>query len=145
MKNKKSFTLIELLVVIAIIGMFAALMFPNFLQILAKSRDMRRKSDLRAIQKAFELYKQSQSTPVYPPNTFAFSGTFSDANGVYMQTVPQDPQGVGKTYSYSRNAGDFGKYTLCACLENANDPDGVATCTGAPACASGKYYNLNEP
>lgn len=149
MKTKKSFTLIELLVVIAVLAGFVALLVPNFMQIRIKSRDVRRKSDLRAIQKALELYKLNQATPVYPASLTVCT-PLSDANGTYLQTVPQDPLsqcGVSAvSYYYARNAGDFAKYTLCACLENGNDTEQQApvTCASAPLC-SGKYYKLTEP
>lgn len=148
MKNRKSFTLIELLVVIAILAGFMALLVPNFMQIRIKSRDMRRKSDLRAIQKALEMYKQSQSTPTYPTSLTAC--TSLSANGVdYMKVIPQDPlaqcPGVTSPYSYLP-AADFGSYTLSACLENPNDPEKAISCPGAPfACLSGTCYQLTEP
>lgn len=152
MKNKRSFTLIELLVVIAVLAGLMALLVPNFMQVRIKSRDMRRKSDLRSIQKALELYKLNQVMPTLPvyPAMLSFNGTLSDNNGIYMQVVPQDPLGVSRTYYYVRAASDSLKYTLCACLENKNDSDGGACTTsggvvaGAPACSE-TYYKLNEP
>ena len=151
MENKRAFTLIELLVVIAVMAGLMALLVPNFMQVRVKSRDMRRKSDLAAIQKALELYKLNQSPPSYPTSAAVVACTsLSDANGVYMATIPQDPlsQCVAPvSYYYSRNAVDSTKYTLCACLENPNDTDQKApvTCAGATACSGGKYYKLNEP
>lgn len=149
MKNKKAFTLIELLVVISVLAGFMAMLVPNYMLARSKSRDTRRKSDMRSIQKALELYKLNQ-TPAAYPSTLTFSGSLSDANGVYMQKIPQDPQG---SYFYARNTDDAGKYTLCACLENASDSDG-STCRTSdgnapngtvPTCSTNLFYKLNEP
>ncbi len=53
---KRCFTLIELLVVIAIIGMLSALLLPNFMGAREMSLVIQqRKSDLKQIQKAFEM------------------------------------------------------------------------------------------
>jgi general secretion pathway protein G len=59
---KKGFTLIELLVVIAIIGMLSALLVPNFMGARERARDAQRKSDLKQIQKALEMYRQDQTS-----------------------------------------------------------------------------------
>ena len=134
----------ELLVVIAILAGFIALLVPNFMQIRIKSRDMRRKSDLKAIQKALELHRQSQPTPIYPVST----ALASLASNSYIQKIPTDPQGA----NYYYNTSDSNHiYVLCACLEDGTDPEGSATCTfsdgitaSAPTC-TGKYYKLNEP
>ncbi|PIQ71920.1 hypothetical protein COV87_00645 [Candidatus Roizmanbacteria bacterium CG11_big_fil_rev_8_21_14_0_20_37_16] len=147
MKKRNSFTLIELLVVIAVLAGLMALLVPNFMQVRIKSRDMRRKNDLKGIQKALELYKLGQSIPIYPVS-FTVCTPLVDGNSVvYMQKIPQDPSSQCNaspvSYYYLRDVSDSGKYTLCACLENINDPEGIS-CAGAPAC-SGTYYKLTEP
>jgi len=146
MKNKKSFTLIELLVVIAVLAGLMALLVPNFMQVRIKSRDTRRKSDLRAIQKALELYKLGQILPVYPSNLTPCAQLLDANNTVYMQKVPQDPLVQCPTLSayYYDIAVDLGSYTLYACLEDKNDIEKVA-CPGGFTCASGKCYQLTEP
>lgn len=157
LRNTEGFTLIELLVVIAVLAGFIAMLVPNFMQIRVKSRDVRRKGDLKGIQKALELYKQSQTTPVYPTALpVPPCSSLTDANlVVYMQTVPQEPltqcNTVGaKNYYYARDATDPGKYVLYACLENPNDLEKV-TCPGdfTPitgfTCSTGKCYQLIEP
>ncbi|MCR4276739.1 MAG: prepilin-type N-terminal cleavage/methylation domain-containing protein [Candidatus Roizmanbacteria bacterium] len=144
---KKSFTLIELLVVIAIIGSLSALFLPNFMAARERARDSQRKSDLRQIQKAFELYKQDQTPTAIPLalptiNVCWSSGANCSGN-IYMNNFPADPLGTAYAYVYT----DTLTYSVVACLENIADPDG-ATCPviGGFTCASPKKcYIVNQP
>lgn len=56
---KHGFTLIELLVVIAIIGILTTMVTASFTAAQRRARDTARKSDLKAIQQALELYFQA--------------------------------------------------------------------------------------
>ncbi|OGK18348.1 hypothetical protein A3G67_03585 [Candidatus Roizmanbacteria bacterium RIFCSPLOWO2_12_FULL_40_12] len=151
MKKRFGFTLIELLVVIAIIGGLSAIALPNFMDARQRVRDANRKSDLKQIQKAFELYKQDQNPPVYPlaspPPITPFTNPTTAAT--YMNKFPADPQSPTNPtpYFYQRDGTDSLKYTLCACLENKADTDGVsaATCGTNYTCTSGKKFVVTEP
>lgn len=148
---KKSFTLIELLVVIAIIGTLSALFLPNFMSARERARDSQRKSDLRQIQKAFELYKQDQvdsSVPeTFPAKNVCWSSEANCTGNVYMNKFPSDPNRTlnDGEYYYLRGT-DLITYTLCTCLENKADPDGVtADCDSSYTCSSRKSYVVNQP
>lgn len=162
-KNKKlrssfSFTLIELLVVIAIIGMLSALVIPNFMAARERARDSQRKSDLKQIQKALELYKQDQNPPAYPAAVACGSATCFPNSGnqwasgttIYMNKVPTDPNRTSNNaYYYTVNNSNL-TYTLCACLENKADPDATGTgdCNASYSCGTDpnrKYYLVNQP
>lgn len=56
-KSTVGFTLVEIMVVASIIAILATIMYANFNQGSAQSRDAERKADLRNIQSALELYK----------------------------------------------------------------------------------------
>jgi general secretion pathway protein G len=141
---KKGFTLIELLVVIAIIGMLSALLVPNFMGARERARDAQRKSDLKQIQKALEMYRQDQT--LYPTATSGRFGTcgssFSSGSTVYMNKIPCDPL-APTPYYYSPNNTNL-TFQLCACLENKADFDSSTSCPCGP-CSSGKCYIVTEP
>lgn len=165
MKIKSSlrgFTLIELLVAIAIISALSALLLPNFMAARERARDSQRKSDLKAMQSALELYKLSQATPAYPnslptANTCWYiaggtAGTVANptpcptGSTVLINKVPADPKTLTPT-PYYYTVGSNVDYTLCTCLENKADPDGVTgDCGGSYTCGTGgKHYQVTQP
>ncbi len=158
MKKNKGFTLIELLVVISIISGLAALILPNFMAVREKGRDTERKADLRSFQQALELYRQNQSTPIYPTSIpqpdecWTTNGGEMTCSGniTYMKRVPGDPilkSGSSQLGYYFTTASSDTEYTLCSCLENTADPSGVAgNCNDSTyTCASGYKYEVTQP
>jgi type II secretion system protein G len=105
----EGFTLIELLVVIAILGILATIGLVAFRSSQARSRDAERKSDLKQISSALELYYSDYGK--YPsasvdglgkiagcPSTTNTScvwgvGTFWDTKTTYFKALPKDPSG----------------------------------------------------
>jgi general secretion pathway protein G len=137
-KNVTSgFTLIEILVVISIIAILTATAAVSYTNVQMKSRDGKRKSDIRAIQQALAVYYQDNGR--YPPYDFVTPNELIDwctyiSNGslqqvknalesTYIKQMPKDPiyGGVPGDYFYKKTA--KGHYQLGAVLENTNDPD----------------------
>ena len=130
---KKGFTLIELLVVIAIIALLSTLSVVALNSARAKARDARRVSDIKQIRTALEMYfDQKMAYPANPSVTTTLgltnsicltSNGWTNASGcssgiLYMQNVPDDPQGVG-TSIYKYTVGGTGStYTINYVLEN---------------------------
>lgn len=146
---KKGFTLIELLVVIAVISILSALLMPNFMAVRERARDTQRKSDLKQLKTALELYKQNQSDSSFPSALPAGGECWSSTGSgspcpdsvIYMKEVPSDPNrkdgsGNPEDYYYTQSTGT---YSICTCLENGGDPEGVSgDCAVDYACSSGK-------
>jgi prepilin-type N-terminal cleavage/methylation domain-containing protein len=135
-KASAGFTLVEILVVIAIIGVIAAgfITILNPANHLKGSRDSKRKSDLRQIQTGLELYRADNG--IYPGNgSITCGGNLTSGSITYISNIPCDPR-ADRSYSYNSSGST---YTLDACLERDNDPDGNG------ACGSGIYYTVRNP
>lgn len=135
------FTLIELLVVIAILGILAAASLAIFSTSQMKGRDSQRKSDLKQISNALEIYYNDYNS--YPPSSVGKiagcpiatetacawgTGQFTDGKTVYLKTVPKDPSGLSYYYRTVAVGGVVNQgYQLYARLENAQD---INSCIG---------------
>ena len=149
-RNQKSeirgFTLIELLIVVGIIGILATLLMVNFIGVRQRARDAQRKTDLRQLQSALELYRADQNSYPNPPLPackaslcFPAACPVGNTTTVYMKSIPCDPvSSSGYTYS-----SDGSSYTLTACLENSGDSQKDNPVNG---CGStGVSYTLQNP
>lgn len=150
MKNifkQKGFTLVELLIVISIIGVLATLLMSNFIGVRQRARDAQRKSDLRQIQSALEIYRSDNgSYPTTVPNCSSSIKSSDCSTSTYMQNVPHDPNGAGSynggNYYYQSNGTT---YTLGSCLENTADLQGTSSSPGGSGCTTSLYFVLNNP
>ena len=123
---QKGFTLLELLVVIAIIGLLASVMMVQFPGAMKKARDARRKSDMRQISLAQEMYYDENQSYVT-----AAGPDIPASIGTYLDPVPDDPlEKQGIHYKWIDNTGDSGKYCVCAHLEAPNTSCFVASWKG---------------
>lgn len=135
----RAFTLIELLVVIGIISILIAFLMANFVGVRQRGRDGQRKSDLRQIQAALELYRSDIGSYPLTASFPACGNPLTVSGTTYMKKVPCDPSSADN-YSY---ASDGNTYTVYACIENANDQekDSVKVgCLSSPAS-----YTLTQP
>lgn len=143
LKSQKGFTLVELLVVIVIISILATLLMANFVGVRQRGRDTTRKSDLRQIQSALEIYRADNGNYPLTANFPACGVSFPPppATTIYMKKVPCDPLTKGN-YNYSSD-GISGTYTLIACLENAADADKDGT--SAVSCGTSPSLTFTQP
>jgi len=132
------FTLVELLVVITILGIIVAIGLVSFRSAQERGRDAQRKSDLKQIASALELYYSDYGK--YPdagagtilgcpsPDSGvctwgAADKSFTDNKTLYMKVVPKDPT-KGHSYLYrtvSVNSVPDTGFQLFANLENSQD------------------------
>jgi len=129
----QGFTLLELMLVIVILGVLVLLISGNFFTSLKKGRDARRKTDLKEIKNALELYYQDYGE--YPEPTYMnFGSSFSRGNKTYFQKLPQDP--LEKcSYKYMRT--DSQTYYLLSTIENSQD--------SGPGVSQTGYRDPNNP
>ena len=114
---RSGFTLIELLVVLGIIGILAGVIYASFGVARQTARDDIRKSELKELQLALELYKAQNG--VYPQGcNNSWSGSLNVTNGCpgldyitglvpdFIPALPWDPQtDTNSGYLYRTNAG----------------------------------------
>lgn len=142
--GQRGFTLVELLVVIAILGILVTIGLTSFKTSQARGRDVERKSDLKQVAAALELYYSDYG--VYPtdanglilacPSTSLTPCTWgneslhlTDSKTVYMKYVPKDPDS-GRTYLYRTvavNSIPGMGFQLFTALENTQDSDLIST------------------
>ena len=141
--NKKGFTLIELLVAISIIGVLSSFLLANFVGVRQRARDGVRKSDLRQIQSALELFRSDKGT--YPLQPLPACGSpLQDSSSppvIYMQKIPCDPS-PGAVYAYNSPSGNT-RYSIFACLENGNDAQVDIPKVNCPSSTTWKYTLQN--
>ena len=132
---RRGFTLIELLVVITIIAILISAVSASFTNAQMKSRDGRRKSDLKSVQQALEVYIQANGKYPSASNYNIQCNIGGDSSikewgqeficgGItYAQQLPKDPVYQATTgYKYFSNAPNL-TYILLAHFENENDSD----------------------
>jgi type II secretion system protein G len=159
LKNKKiaGFTLVELLVVIAILGVLVTIGLTSFTSAQARGRDTKRKSDLKQIASALELYYNDYGS--YPggaaggliegcPSTTTTpcpwgTSQFSDGKTTYFQVLPKDPS-KGYNYYYRKDASNLG-FQLYAHLENTQDPDIISTSYPCGVTANSCNFAITSP
>ncbi len=162
--ESNGFTLMELLIVIAILGILITVGLGSFQSSQTKSRDTKRKNDLRQISVSLEAYyNDKQSYPLSDVNgamlgcgTNAaatcvwgqiWSNTSVTPNTIYMEQIPKDPSPLYKYYYVS----DGKYYQLYAKMENTLDTGtGVNQTgyTGTNCAASGTKvctYGISSP
>lgn len=127
-QSKRGFTLIELLVVVAIIGILASVVMVGLSGARAKTRDAKRRADLKSLQGALSVYYANNGQ--YPAScngttwggagtawgSCATSGASAYINGLspsYLATLPVDPGPGTNGYIYAPTS-DYQGYTILA-------------------------------
>ncbi len=112
--NPKGFTLIELLVVVAIIALLSVIGIAVFGPIQSRARDARRKADIDAISKAYEVNYDPNNNP--GPYKLL---TGTDFQGGAIPVPPTTKEGASYTFASGPNAATVttDSYQVCTTLE----------------------------
>ena len=132
-QNKNGFTLLELLVVISIIGILMALGVVAYSTAQKKSRDAKRRGDIKAIQSGYEQYYAENS------GVYAVACATMNTTTYFPGGLPADPKSAAATCrpTYCQ-ACTTSTYCVCANLESATGNSSTSNCTGA-ATTTGAY------
>ena len=129
----KGFTLLELLVVISIIGILLGIISASFVTGQKRSRDARRRADLKAVQQSLEQCYALNN--LYPATGTINSGQpLTCGSQTTMSLISYDPKNSGSyVYTYSATANKDG-YCLCALLEQTGVGNATTGAGGTGTC-----------
>jgi general secretion pathway protein G len=143
--QKQGFTLMEILIVIVLLGFLITAGVSSYTSSLKKSRDTKRKGDLRQIATSLEAYNNDVGG--YPlgdagtgrivgcdGNPCEWGSAFQNASTMYMVLLPPDASS-SQQYFYVSDGSYFQLYTR---LENTKDSD-IPDSSGDP----GVYQNTD--
>ncbi len=139
----RAFTLLELLVVIGIIGILVGLGAASYSTAQKKARDSKRKSDMKAIQNAFEQY-YSICSYQYPASVPAggakLTATTTDctslASNTDLITMPKDPLGGNYACDASSTCNSTG-FKICPPTSvNSGKMLETEDCTSTSCCVT---------
>ncbi len=101
LKKERGFTLIELLIVVAIIGLLSALLIPNAITAIQKSKQKRTMSDIMVISTASADYVTDNGSAPTQDGTYDTSAGFYTAiSPFYIKVLPLTDQWGNSFYAY---------------------------------------------
>ncbi|KUK79566.1 MAG: fimbrial protein pilin [Microgenomates bacterium 39_7] len=134
--KKRGFTLLELLVVISIIGILLALGVVAFTTAQRKSRDAKRRADIKSMQDGFEQY--------YAGNNGYGTCAAMQTSDNFPGGPPVDPKDAAPyVYNCTAPHSSF-DYCICARLEAGGGNATGNDCAGYGSTSDGDFYCLTN-
>lgn len=134
--KQRGFTLLELLVVISLIGLLITIGSVSYTTGQKKSRDARRKGDMRAIQNGFEQF--------YAEN-LRYPKSETEGDSTVQGGLPQDPKNSGSyIYTFEYDVTDGVSYCACGLLES--DAGNTTSLPTGTSCnyGTGDYFCVSN-
>lgn len=141
-KNSAGFALSELLVMIAILALLASIILVSLSSGRVKSRDARRKADLRQVFVAMKQYYDANSTyPIFASDACSTvipncSGAYPSSIGTFLPVAPRDPSNTA-TYYYRVKASAGKDFCVIAANLEGESSSFYANQNGLDAAAAG--------
>ena len=107
---KKAFTLLEMFIVLGIIALILSVLTVSFTTTQKKSRDAKRKGDLKAIQNGLEQYYSICGYGYPVGNSLGSSLICVAASKTLIPAIPKDPK---DNSNYAYTSADGTSFTLC--------------------------------
>lgn len=105
--KKKAFTLLEMLIVLGIIAVILSVLTISYSTAQKKTRDAKRKGDIKAVQNALEQF-YSSCNYTYPTGS-SLNAPVNCAGIDFLSEIPTDPK-TGMPYTYTSDGSTF---TVC--------------------------------
>ncbi|MBL8769513.1 MAG: type II secretion system major pseudopilin GspG [Planctomycetes bacterium] len=135
-RRRRGFSLMELMVVIAILGILATLVATNVVPILARGRETKAKSDIKAIKEAITSYRTVHN--VLPDSLDQLTQPDpKNFNETYIEEGNELSDPWGNPYVYQRESNS--KYTIIC-----YGADGIPGGEGEDADIDDKTMNKKE-
>jgi len=136
----RGFTLVEVLIVVAIVALLAGIVIANIQSSLDTSRDGKRVADIKQLELAFELYKETNGSypSGYDSGVVIGVGNAIDTDlAPYFNEVPSDPRsdvdGFDYYYDSSVTCGSSSAVIYAQTLETNSEKNYTSVCTGSPS------------
>ncbi len=127
----------ELLIVIAVIGILISIATVAYTSAQKKTRDSRRKSDIKALQIGFEQY--------YADNSGSYPAACSDLalTTTYMPNgMPIDPK-TGTAYTATADWYSCSSSAYCVCAALESETNATTDCTADQGSLPSGYLGFN--
>lgn len=135
-KTQSGFTLLELLIVISIIAILIAVSSVSYTVAQKKTRDSKRRGDMKNVQNAFEQYNAANGS-VYSTNcdTMATGGGLAAGK-------PDDP--LSPTVHYTYSCSSTSTYCVCATLEGSGTGNATSTSCAYGTGSGANYFCVSQ-